>query len=100
MTEADLMTRIRETCERLHLPVFWPGPHLVACWGPGYPDLVIVGKRILFREVKSSTGTLSPRQTAWGWALRAAGGDCDVWDPDDWRTGKIETELLAIARTR
>ena len=52
---------------------------------PGFPDLVIVGKRrVMFRELKTQSGRLSPAQEAWLYRLQTAGADADVWRPDDW----------------
>ncbi|MYA99280.1 VRR-NUC domain-containing protein [Candidatus Poribacteria bacterium] len=51
---------------------------------PGFPDLVLVGRdRILYRELKTETGKLSPAQKNWGEQLQASGGDWDVWRPSD-----------------
>ena len=48
---------------------------------PGYPDLVLVRDRVLFREVKTDKGRLTEHQEAWGNALIEAGADYDVWRP-------------------
>ena len=53
--------------------------------GAGWPDLVLVAPdRILFRELKSATGKLSPAQEAWGTRLTGVGCDWGVWRPADW----------------
>lgn len=52
----------------------------------GWPDLVLVHPsrgRILFRELKSETGKLTPEQTAWIDDLKACGLDAAVWRPRD-----------------
>jgi hypothetical protein len=55
--------------------------------GQGFPDLVLVrGDRILYREIKSDTGVVSPFQIRWGEALGGAGGDWSIWRPKDWST--------------
>jgi hypothetical protein len=65
--------------------------------GKGYPDLTIVGPAgVLFRELKSATGTLSPEQKGWSLKLRAAGADFAVWTPADLRCGRIDRELRAL----
>ena len=70
-------------------------------WGPGFPDLVIAGAGgVLLREAKSETGTLSPAQAAWKWALQAAGLNWGLWRPSDLRTERIRAQLEAIAAPR
>jgi len=70
--------------------------------GKGYPDLTIVGPGgVLWRELKSARGALSPEQVVWLKTLnRAAGeGSAAVWKPEDLHSGRIEAELRAL-RTR
>ncbi len=67
---------------------------------PGFPDLVIVGSRnILFRELKSATGRLSPTQVYWLGALELTGADVEVWRPADWPV-RITRELSALGRSK
>lgn len=64
---------------------------------PGFPDLVLVHPargRILFRELKSSRGTVSADQRRWIAGLAACGSDIAVWRPSDFHSGLIEQELL------
>jgi hypothetical protein len=63
---------------------------------PGFPDLVLVGSRVLFRELKSSKGKVTEDQYRWIEALDAAGEDVDVWRPFDWDSGRVKTELESI----
>lgn len=63
---------------------------------PGFPDLVIVGARgVIYRELKTATGRVTPAQRHWITALRAAGQDADVWRPQDW-PDRITRELRAL----
>ena len=63
---------------------------------PGFPDVVVVGPHgLLWRELKSSTGRLTPDQRVWLDKLRQAGSDVDVWRPSDW-PGRVLTELAGI----
>ena len=62
----------------------------------GWPDLVILGSRLIFRELKTEHGTLSSMQKWLGWKLRAAGQDWQVWRPHDFIDGRIETELASL----
>jgi len=66
--------------------------------GAGFPDLIICGSRIIYRENKSWTGTLSDDQEEWGRRIVAAGGDWGVWTPEHWLSGRIHAELLAVSR--
>lgn len=98
MTEHELMSEIRDLLVQYRLRFFWPGPDSRKGWGPGYPDLTIVGQGFpLFREVKGDDGTVDGQQKAWGYAFRAAGFDWAVWWPADFRSGRIELELKEIA---
>lgn len=63
----------------------------------GWPDLVIIGSQVLFRELKSSAGVLSHDQRIVSWKLRAARQDWAVWWPKDLHNGNIERQLRAIA---
>lgn len=60
---------------------------------PGFPDLVLVRERTLFRELKSATGVVSPQQKVWLQALRTGGADAEVWKPEHLMSGVIEREL-------
>ena len=56
----------------------------VAGDGAGFPDLVLVRERVLFVELKTDTGRLTPDQEAWRQAAQAAGATHHVWRPRDW----------------
>lgn len=69
----------------------------VAGDGKGFPDLVLVGGGgILYRELKTDVGRLSPEQAVWIRELRSAGADAAMWRPADLHSGRIEQELRAI----
>lgn len=66
--------------------------------GPGFPDWVICGKAgLMFRELKSETGELSPEQRRWRNILQATGHDWSIWRPADLRSGRIGNELKELA---
>ena len=66
--------------------------------GAGWPDLVLVGAHgILYRELKSATGTATRAQQGWLDALHDAGGDIGIWRPTHWASGTIWRELARIA---
>jgi hypothetical protein len=62
----------------------------------GWPESVIIGTRVIYRELKTEHGQLSPEQRAIGDQLRAGGADWKVWRPRDWLSGGIETELRLL----
>lgn len=97
MSEAALMEHIRILCFDLRLPAF----HVYdarRCWGPGFPDLVIVGPSgILYREVKDRTNSIRPEQRKWGSDITRGGGNWAVWRPVDLVNGTIATQLVRIA---
>jgi len=55
----------------------------VAADGRGFPDLVLARDRIIFAELKTATGRLSPHQKAWRLALTTSGAEYHLWRPED-----------------
>ena len=51
----------------------------------GFPDLVLVHHRhgIIFAELKTEKGTVSPEQTIWHETIALAGGRSCLWRPSD-----------------
>ena len=67
----------------------------------GFPDLVCVGPGgVLFRELKRQGKDPTPVQQRWLDALDAAGADADTWRPEDFYSGRIANELIAVAGLR
>lgn len=105
LSEDDLLINVLDLCQLLHLHTAhfraartetgWRTP--VQGDGKGWPDLVITGQWVMYREVKGATGRMSPEQRLWASWLRDANADVGEWWPDDWRSGRIERELLALA---
>jgi len=63
----------------------------------GFPDLVLVGSRVLFVELKRQDGRLRPEQQAWLEALTAAEGvTAVVWRPLALLDGTIQTTLRGM----
>ena len=101
MTEAELQASVVE-CARLF---GWRVAHFrpartahgwrtpVAADGAGFPDLVLVRDRVVFRELKAADGRLRPEQATWLDALRVAGADAAVWTPGDWTGAAVEATL-------
>lgn len=67
---------------------------------PGFPDLVLVHPKhgVLWRELKTVKGRVSPAQRDWLADLMAAGEDADVWRPADLTSGRILAELRRVTR--
>ena len=96
MSEAELEEQVRDACKKLGVIRI----HIYHARGttPGVPDDVLIGPRgVLWRELKTMTGHVSPAQRAMGEALLAAGQDFAIWRPEDWFSGRIRLELMAIA---
>lgn len=100
MTEAQFQRRIMDYCQLRGLLLFHDTDSRKN--NPGFPDLVIVGpNRVLFRELKTQTGRISPKQEGWLLALQHAGQDATVWRPSDW-VDRIVPQLnsLTVAKAR
>jgi hypothetical protein len=95
VTEAELSARVLQLIKEMQLLVHRvPDSRRVAA---GWPDLTIVGRAVLFRELKNGRGTLSPEQVRARDYLRWARADWAIWQPRDLRSGRIESELEALA---
>lgn len=64
----------------------------------GWPDWVIIGRAgILYRELKTESGTVTPEQRHVGELITRAGGNWRVWRPRDLFDGTIGRELADLA---
>ncbi len=81
-TERELQALVTEACRWHRLLVYHPYDSRRS--EPGYPDLTIVGKSVLFRELKSARGRVTDAQDTWLRRLAAASADAAVWRPADW----------------
>lgn len=101
MAEAVLQRRVQELATTLgwawyHAPDNRPGGRAgrVQRVVAGWPDLVLVrGRRIVYRELKTHTGRVSPEQARWHELLTIAGADVAVWRPLDLLDGTIADDL-------
>ena len=105
MTETELLYAITSGSQKrpglcAQLGIRWYHAHDSRRSVPGWPDLVLVGNSIIFRELKSATGTLRPEQHDWRDVLCVAGADWAIWRPADLESGRIEAELCALIRGR
>jgi hypothetical protein len=98
MSEAELQRLVADLCAQLGLHHY----HTHDSRGSegGFPDSVIVGTAILFREIKSRDGVLKPAQRRWGSRIERSGGNWAVWRPVDWYSGVIRLQLEAISEPR
>lgn len=61
--------------------------HLTAFSGEaGFPDLVLVHRNrgVIYAELKTQRGRLTPQQELWRADLEAAGAEYYLWRPSDW----------------
>jgi hypothetical protein len=94
MTERDFQQIVTDLCDWLRLP--WYHTHDSRRSNAGFPDLVIVGKSaIIFAELKSATGRVTPAQTEWYRHLFEAGQHVYLWRPEDIYDIKSILEKLA-----
>lgn len=95
MPERELQQAVARLCADLGLFHF----HVLHAKGcaPGWPDSVIVGRRIIYRELKSQHGSLTAEQRQVGNRLISAGQSWAVWRPSDLLDGTIEKELTDVA---
>jgi hypothetical protein len=94
MSEADLERAVRDLLTVHGLWGYHPFDSRRSA--PGWPDWVVLGTRVLFRELKTQSGRLSPDQRRVGYLLQAAGADWAVWRPADLMSGQIGRELEAL----
>lgn len=74
-----------------HRAHFRPGMNQRGSWqtavagdGEGFPDVVLVRERIVWVELKSDVGRLSPEQVIWRDKLLLAKQEWYLWRPKDW----------------
>lgn len=97
MTEAELLRNVRVLAADYHLQLFHCRDSRGSS-GAGFPDLVIAGRRgVLFVELKSFSGSLTPDQRRWGSVLREAGQQWVVWRPAELDNGTIALALESIS---
>lgn len=98
MTEAELQDLVADLCAQLGLAHHHEKDSRRSA--PGFPDSLIVGTAILYRELKSQDGVLTVDQRRWGAKLSRAGGNWQVWRPAEWESGLIMRQLTEIRYTR
>lgn len=61
----------------------WGWRTAVSANGAGFPDCVFLRERVIYAELKSETGELSPEQYEWLATLAEAGQEVYLWKPSD-----------------
>ena len=82
VTETDLREQVRDLCKLFGWKMYfsWTSLHSPR----GFPDLVLCRPpRIVWAELKSEKGKLTPHQGEWLQALRECGQEVYVWRPGD-----------------
>lgn len=97
MKEAKLSSEVRKLIDKR--PELWghSSYDFQHRTGAGWVDWVIMGRGgVLFRELKSSNGTLTELQRWVGNTMRRHGHDWAVWRPEQLHDGTIERQLDAL----
>ena len=104
ISEKQLERAIVEMARFYHWMVFharpaqtqkgWRTP--VAYDGKGFPDLTLVGARVVFAEIKAKGGKLSPDQIRWREQIQKAGGEWYLWTPTEWEAGEVQSIASAL----
>lgn len=81
-TEKAFQQQVTDLCDWYHLR--WHHETDSRRSKAGFPDLVIVGKRVIFVELKSERGRVSKAQRGWITDLERAGAEVHVWRPSEW----------------
>lgn len=95
MREAELLEKVRALAKTLNVAVYHT--HRSDRSEPGFPDLCLVGERVMFRELKSATGKATAAQVWWLQILAESGVDAGLWRPEDWPE-RILAEMHALGR--
>jgi hypothetical protein len=93
ITEAQFQRQVLELAHMLGWKSYHPVVSRLSV--KGWPDLVLVRDRVLYRELKAANKQTTPEQDAWLAALGAAGGDVGVWWPH-----MLETEIRQTLQRR
>jgi hypothetical protein len=94
MPEAALQKAVTDICGLLG--IWWYHVGDSRRDRPGFPDLVLIGRTTIFRELKTETGTVTTEQAEVGARLQRSGQSWAVWRPRDLHSGRVLAELEAI----
>lgn len=85
MSESDLQASVMDLSRRLGWIVYHI-PDSRRATARGVPDLIMINEaqsRVLFAELKTTSGKLRPEQMFWLHVLKNAGVETAVWRPED-----------------
>jgi VRR-NUC domain len=82
MTEREYQTLVVDWCKWHNLLIYHTYDSRRS--QAGFPDLVVVGNRVIWVELKSAKGRLSHTQNEWLLRLQRAGQEVYLWRPCDW----------------
>lgn len=94
MSESALQSAVTDLARRLGWLVY-SIPDSRRATAKGYPDLTLVHSktgRVLFREMKTDSGRITPEQHLW-LRLLSLQGDAGVWRTQDLLSGSIKSVL-------
>lgn len=97
MTERELLAEVVKMAKEHNLLIFHAYDSRKTT-GKGFPDLVILGKKLIAVELKSQHGGLTPEQVQWKYSLLAANIDFYTWKPQHLTEGTIEEILKDLAQ--
>lgn len=91
--EAEFQKCIEQLCDERKI-LYHHCKAMYQCSGSnGMPDLVLIGRYVLWVELKSSWGQLKPHQNAYRIALERAGAKWAMWRPRDLYNGVVDAAL-------
>jgi hypothetical protein len=95
MAEKELQKNIREVAKAFGWEFVYSIPDSRMATAKGMPDLLMAKEgRLIFAELKTLTGKLSPEQRQVLRLLNTVDGvEVYLWNPEDWLDGTIEKVL-------
>ena len=95
MTEKELQLAVARLCRVYGLYHFHvPDSRRMTA---GLPDCIIIGTKVLWRELKTDGALLTSEQSLISWKLQAARQDFRIWRPRDLCSGEIDRQLRMIS---
>jgi hypothetical protein len=81
ISERDFRHQVIDLCKLLGWKHYftWTSIHSPK----GFPDLVLVRERVIFAELKTEKGKVTPNQQEWLDALKQANQEVYLWRPSD-----------------
>lgn len=96
MSEDDLTDQILDLAAGFGWTLTYHVPDSRRVSAAGFPDWVLANpgqRRVIYAELKSETGRLSPEQRRWLDVLTDSGHEAHIWRPRDLLNGHIRDSL-------